>query len=516
MNSSSMGRKLLSGSALRMANLILAAMASLFLMPFIVHRLGDRIYGFWSLAVAVVGYYGLLDFGLSTAVSQYVCTAIGRKDPTECRAVFNAALRIQSVIGGVALLVTGALAGASSWICKHPADASLFWKVILILGVTTAGGFPAKAYTGLLDAQLRFDIQSCLGILGVILRTGFTVWVILRGGQLLALAWVTFIATVPVTILQIWFARREASWARIDLVSAAHQRVRDLLSYSMYTSIAMIADVLRFQIDPLVISAFIGLAAVTHYRVASAFSGYYVNIVIAAIGTFGPVMSRFHGARNRASLEKVFFFATKVSLLISVFIGLALVAWGEPFIIRWMGGRYDDAYWPLVVLAFAVLLDVSQTASISLLYSTFKHRFYTYINLAEGLINLTVSLLLARPLGILGVALGTLVAAFLIRIVIQPWWVCRVSEIAYVGYMKYLGGNLLRCSCLMIAATALVKWGLRPSYPLLVSSAACATLIYAVGTWWGVLNQEEREQVMLAVVHRPRGRTEAAAVAVAP
>jgi hypothetical protein len=82
--SGSVGRKLLSGSALRVVNLVGAALASFFLMPFIVHQLGDGIYRFWSLAAAFSGYYTLLDNGLSSAICQYICTALGRNDPAEC------------------------------------------------------------------------------------------------------------------------------------------------------------------------------------------------------------------------------------------------------------------------------------------------------------------------------------------------------------------------------------------------------------------------------------------------
>lgn len=516
MNDVRVGRRLLSGSVLRVSNLAIAAVSSLFLLPFIVHHLGDRVYGFWSLAIALIGYYGLLDFGVSSAVSQYVCTAIGRNDPAECRAVFNAALRIQCAIGGVALLATLVLAAASHWFCKNPGDAQLLWKIIVILGVASSLGFPAKAYGGVLDAQLRFDIQSWLSILGILLRTGLTVWVVLRGWQLLALAWATLLATLPVSALQFWFARWEAPWARIGGVLLPARKVKELFSYSVYTFLAMMADVLRFQLDPLVISAFIGLVAVTHYRVASAFSSYYVNFVIAAIGTFGPVMSRLHGAADRRGLERTFLFATKLSMLISVFLCLALVAWGKPFIARWMGAKYEDAYWPLVVLTVAVFLDVSQTASISLLYSTLKHRFYTYINFAEGIINLGVSLVLVHRYGILGVALGTLMAAFLVRVVAQPIWVCRVADIRYLEYVRFTGVTFLRCTALMTGCVALAMWGLKPNYGLLLGSAACSTIIYAIGSWWGVFTQKEREQLTSTIRFRDKSPREVtAAVAVA-
>ena len=78
MQLSALAKKVLPGSALRVVNLFVGVVISLFLIPFIVHHLGDRLYGFWSLVGTFVGYYGLLDLGLSSAVSQFVCVAIGR------------------------------------------------------------------------------------------------------------------------------------------------------------------------------------------------------------------------------------------------------------------------------------------------------------------------------------------------------------------------------------------------------------------------------------------------------
>ena len=508
------GNKLLSGSVLRMGNLVASALVGLFLLPFIVHHLGDRLYGFWSLAAAFIGYYGLLDLGLTSAISQYLCIAIGRNDPAESQKVFNTALRIQSFIGGLALLATGLLALCAPLFCRTPEDAALFWKVITILGVNAAIGFPARVYGGILEAELRFDIQSGLTLFSLVLRTGFTVWAILAGGGLLALAWMTLLSSLPAIPVQIWIAKRQAPWARIDVLPLEWARAKSLFSYSAYTAVTMLADTLRFQIDPLVISAFIGLAAVTHYRVATIFTSYFINAMLSTGGIFQPVLSQLHGAEDRRTLEKVFFFATKVSLCISVFISLSLISWGKPFISRWMGPNYRDAYWPMVVLSLAVLLDVCQGPSVSLLYATFNHRFYTYVNAAEGILNLLVSLLLVRSLGILGVALGTLIAAFVIRIVVQPFYVCRVSKLHYRDYMKFLGGNLLRCGSLTGAAIAISAWGLRSSYPYLVSSAICAGAIYVTGSWLFVFNHGEREQLLAAMTNRHKKSIDPAAAIV--
>jgi len=471
-------------------------------MPFVVHHLGDRLYGFWSLASVFIGYYSLLDLGLSSAVSQYVCVAIGRNDIGECRAVFNTALRIQSLLGGVALVATFAIAAATPLFTHVVADAHLFRSVILILGVNTALSFPIKVYNGVLDAQYRFDINSFLTTLGVVLRTGLVILAILTGGGLLALAWMTLLASLPVAALQIWFGKREAHWASIEVKFETNSRIKTLFSYSIYSFLSYLADILRFQVDPLVISGLIGLAAVTHYRVAAIFTQQYWQVLVLSLGILGPVFSRLHGMGDRAQIEEIFFFGTKLSCCISSFICFALIGWGKPFIIRWMGPKYLDAYWPLVILAISVLVDVCQKSSVDLLYATFNHRFYTYLNWAEGLLNLAFSLALARPLGIIGVATGTLIAALLIRIVVQPWWVCRVSNLRYVNYMRFWGGTLLNCVFWTGVAIAVSAWGLRPSYPLLIGSAILASGLYAISSWLFILNSSERTKLVVAMSNR--------------
>jgi O-antigen/teichoic acid export membrane protein len=370
--------------------------------------------------------------------------------------------------------------------------------VIAILGVNVAIGFPFNAYSGLLEAELRFDIQASLRILGTVLRTGLIVWAVARGGGLIAMAWMTFAVSLAVIALQTWFARRQAPWARLDRLPIDFQKIKRFFSYSIYTFVSVIGDVFRFQLDAVVIAGLIGLAAVTHYRIASAFSTYYIGIVTSVIGLIQPVLSRLYGAQDRRGLEKVLFFSIRVSMSISVFVGFGLISWGRQFIARWMGPQYKDAYWPLVVLSIAIFLDVSQCPSISLLYATFNHRFYTYLNGAEGLINLAVSLALARPLGVLGVALGTLIAALVVRVVALPLWVCRVSGLDYEEYMRFLGGTFLRCVGLMGGAVAVSAWGFKPSYPWLLGSVLLATLVYGGLSYLFIFTGTDREKLLLA------------------
>src|SRR2546427_12627952 len=116
----SKARRLASGSFLRTVNLVATAIVSLLITPFVIHTLGDRLYGIWALVGAFIGYYGLLELGLSTAISRYLAAALGAADHAECNRVFNTALQIYLGLGVIVLAGTGVVAGVGPPAWRDP------------------------------------------------------------------------------------------------------------------------------------------------------------------------------------------------------------------------------------------------------------------------------------------------------------------------------------------------------------------------------------------------------------
>src|SRR6202008_4912680 len=80
--------------------------------------------------------------------------------------------------------------------------------------------------------------------------------------------------------------------------------------------------------------------------------------------------------------------------------------------------------------------NVFQGPMVGLLYGVSKHKFYAYLNLAEGSINLILSLVLVRHFGMIGVALGTLIPMLVTKLWIQPLYVCHVAGIEFLEYLR--------------------------------------------------------------------------------
>jgi O-antigen/teichoic acid export membrane protein len=160
-----------------------------------------------------------------------------------------------------------------------------------------------------------------------------------------------------------------------------------------------------------------------------------------------------------------------------------MIAWGRPFIARWMGVQYLDAYPVLVVLVLAYYLALVQGPAVGLLYGLSRHKYFAVVNSVEGIVNLLLSILLVRRYGIVGVALGTLIPMVISTAFIQPVYVCRVARIDYFEYLRRIGRTLaIAVGSLVLPLLLSVRFAV-PDYLILLSVALVSLGLYVMPLW---------------------------------
>lgn len=474
----SSSRKVALGAMLRAGNLVSSALVSLAMMPFIVRTLGDRMYGIWVLVGAFVGYYGLVDLGLSSAVTRYLASAVGAKDDERCNGVYNTALRLFLTLGAVVLMLAIIFAVLAPKFAKTQQDATILRWLILILGLSLALDFPTRVYNGFLYAHLHMHLLSGLDLISLVLRSGFILAVLLTGHGVVAMGIAVLVASLPAKLIPIYYTHKTLPYLRLHSRYFSKATAKSLFSYSIFSFVIRTGDLLRFQIDAPVTAAFVGLAAVTHYKIAGTLAQYFMALVLAGVESLTSVFSRQEGARNFEALKRTFFFASKMTTCAAGFIAFALIAWGKPFIARWMGPRYHDAYPCLVVLITGWFFSLSQQPSVQLMLGISKHKFIAWLNSFEGVLNVLLSVVLAKRYGIIGVALGTMIPMVLNKVMVQPIYVCRVAEIDHFEYMRRMGRTLaIVAVSLIIPALLTLKFG-APNYKSLVGLALASAPVY--------------------------------------
>jgi O-antigen/teichoic acid export membrane protein len=457
----STARRVLGGSFLRGIMMIASVLVSFYMMPFLVHALGDRWYGFWALAGTIVGYYAAIDLGLTPAVHRFLAMSYGRGDRDETSRVFSTALVLCIIACVVVLILTAVTWLAIGWFAD-PADLSTLRWLVVLLGTNFAIGFPLVMYNGVLAANLRYDISSYLQFARLIGRTIIVVAVITREPSVVALAVITLFTDLATNVATVVYASRLWPWLRVSPSLFERHRVREFYSYGVYSFLVRVGDLVRFGLDNVIVAKFLGVASVTHYSIAIRLTDSFQEMFSQGLSVLAPVFSRYHGTENRPALLSGVRQAARLTAALSATFAGAMIIFGKAFIQRWMGSAYLDAYWPMVVLVIGAFLNILQLPSLAYFYATARHRYYAALNGAEAAVNLVLSLILAPRFGMLGVAIGTAVPTAIIKLWYQPRYLCAHLGISIDAYWRELTPTVLTSLALQ-APIAVIVWRIAPT-----------------------------------------------------
>lgn len=495
--------KLVRGSSSRVLRMVILAVIGFFLMPFTLHKLGPQQYGIWAIAIAFVGYYSFLDLGLSEAVFTHMAYALGRQEHEEARNIYGSSLRVFAAVGLILFFATVVLATGAHYF--NQAHGNLLAAVLLIVGLNTAVSFFMRVPFGVLNAGHHFDITAWVLILSAIIRAGLTVMVLDAGHKVVGLAWVNVFASIPANIIVLWSTHhyfpflKIFSWPRWN-----RQTARKLFDFGGPVLLGQIADKVRFQTDTLTVSFFIGLTAVAHYSIGTTLIMYYIDAIAAIIGVLIPVLSMQQSVQDFEGFRRSFFIGTRVAFVCSAFIAFGMVAWSRAFVVRWMGSSFTDIYPVIVILALAVFIETSQATSVNALYASLHQKAYAAINVSEALLNLLLSLMLARPFGMIGVALGTLIPSVIFRCVLQPIIVQKCLQISVRDTLAVYSRTGVRCAAFLLVPLVITWLFLAPNYPHLILVASLSVTAYALPAWWFEFHGIGSERLLrpLRAVHR--------------
>src|SRR6266545_3229370 len=241
---------------------------------------------------------------------------------------------------------------------------------------------------------------------------------------------------------------------------------------------------LAFETDALVIGAFIGVGAVPFYVVANSLIVYLMDFVVAIAAVVSPMATKLSTEGRMDELREIFLKWSKVALSLSLLAGLFLIVLGPRFIAQWIDPSFErPAGQVLQILMVSSLLFLPvRGVALPILMGLGKPKAPTIAFLVAGGLNLLISVVLARPLGLAGVALGTAIpnALFALFALVLA---CRELGITVPHYTRYVVPRAT-LGCLPVLALLLwFKLGLQVRDMTGLVTAGSAMVVLFAGTW---------------------------------
>ncbi len=462
--------------------LLIHAAVGFFLSPFILHRLGDQAFSVWILVFALTGYFGLLDFGIRSAIVKYTAKFTALHDSEQLSHLLSTSLAFYVLVALLVLLATAAGTLYLHLLFKVPAGLIRPARILFLLsGISVACAFPLSVFAGVLEGLQKFSWLQLSQIAVTLLRAVLIVVTLTKGGGLLAIGIITVVLSLLSYCIFLGMAACVLSlrirWGYVD-----KRTFRELAAYGVFAFAILAAEKLRFQSDAMVIGVFLSASAVTLFSIASKLVEYSSYAVRGMSQIFTPMSSEFHAAGDMDRLRRTLLAGNRACALITFPLCVTLVIVGKAIIAAWVGPRYSSCYYVLLLLILPRSLYLAQSTSIRILLGLGRHRVLASVLLLDGAGNLLFSLLLVRPLGIVGVALGTAMPLICTSVLFLPRYVCRALDLP-------LGKSLRRVYflplilCVPMAATL---WLVGSQFPIqgiagLALQISVGAIVYGLG-----------------------------------
>ena len=496
---SSKSKLLASGALLRTLVLIGNIVSAFILMPFIIHSIGEHWYGLWVIVGALMGYYGLLDFGLGNASSRFTAKALHTNNPEDIHYAVSTSIGIFIIIGLIALFISALIIMAAPVFFSSEEDIEIFRTVILIMGCKVAISFPFISFFGIISAKLRYDIVSYTTLFKITLRFVLFYAYISHGYSIIALALITLITELLGYITIAFFAIKLVPGMKIKHKYFNLDLLKQYIKYGKFAFLTSIGDILRFRIDELVIAKFLLLSTVTHYAVALRLIEYAGQFMTSILGIFTPVFTEYHTKGDYKAIREKFLFLVEISSMLSIFIGSILIILGENFIKLWMGVKFIDSYIPLVILVIGSVVAQSSRPCIPILYAINKHKYYAYMTLIEAFANFTLSIILIQYLGMVGVALGTALPAIITKIYFQPRYTCREIKMQFSNYYRLVAKYIIYSTPLPLIFYLFNHQYPADTYSLLLIYGFLFSIAYFLITLKFILSENTKETLLSVI-----------------
>ena len=483
------------------------------MLPFNIAHLGQSAYGLWVLAASITMYFSMLDLGYGVAQVKFAAQYRARRDHRSLNEIVSTLFFFFTLVGLAAMAVGTLLAfNLETLFNITPDQAVIGRKVLLIITAYVAIGFPFSVFGGVVNGFQRHFMNGSIAIVTTITVALVNAAVLLAGYGLVELVAATTIIRLLAYIGYRLNAYRAYPGLRIRPSLVKLSRLREVTGFSAFILLIDIANKVNYSTDTIVIGAFMGTVAIAIWAVSQRLITTVQNLTSQLAGSLFPIIVDFATLGDGERLRRVFVQGTRVTLAMVLPMVVGLVMLAEPLVQAWVGPNFQGSVAIIYALALAVTMRVGTSTASMLLKGAGRHRLVAVANLTMALANLILSIVLVRWLGLMGVALGTLIPIVLgAGAVIFPAACRRVDMPVHSAFAQAVWPALwpVALMALMLAATRNV-FGANLFYIALQSLAA--GLVYALIFLLFAIRREER-QWYADKIRRLLGRGRATAAA---
>jgi hypothetical protein len=466
----------------------ISIVTGLWLVPFTLHHVGSRLYGFWLASGELLAYASLTEFGVLVTVPWLIAEADGRGDRDGMRALVTTGVGAALISSaGYAVVVSALIAALPMIVHLDAVERSAVLGPVLVVAFAGVCVHPLRVFYCVLVGLQDVRFNGVVDLVSVILSVVLTAMLLQGGFGLYAIAVGTALPQLVVGLLNLLRVGGIAPDTLRQWRVPPWRDVRSLFKAGTGAWMGGWGWRLISATDGLVLAILGRPTAVTALACTSKLSSALVQLswVPCDSGLIG--LANLAGERQDARLRDAIVVMVRVYLSLAGAAACVVLAVNPAFVSRWVGGEQfagGKANALLAVVALAMTLAHALAVVPSVLGQRLQIGMATF---GSGVVHIFVAFGLGWWLGIPGVLLAGVVShgivfpvmawrpfavaarmpeTALLKDVIVPWAIRFVPlVIVAVAIEQVVGVPTVPVTGLIGGVTALVAmWYMRPLY----------------------------------------------------
>ncbi len=410
-----MSRKLLlKNSGANVARILAASLIALVLPPLLVRTLPRETYSTWILVLQLSAYVGFFDFGVQTAVGRFVARTDELQDFEYRNRIVSTSFMI--LVGGalLSLLMIAGIAWQFPQLFRDLPVALIgdARSTLLLVGASAAIGLPASVFSGVFIGLQRSEIPVIILVVSRFIGAVLTAIVVYNHGSIVAMGLITALTSLAPQVFTYFACRQFVKDLSLSLRYLSKKAAKDIFEYCYSLIVWSFSMLMISGVDTTIVGYF-DFKAVGYYGVAVTLTNFVIQIQAAIFAALIPAAAVLDAKADQEKVSRLLLDSTRYGMFILLCTGLPLIVFAKPILILWVGSEYaTQSTLLLQTLVVANIIRLSGLPFSNLLLGTGQQRLVILSPLAEGITNLSISLVAAAHFGAIGAAFGTFCGAF--------------------------------------------------------------------------------------------------------
>ncbi len=405
---------------------ILTLIMVIIVKRFLIEACGNEINGLNALYLSIIGFLSVAELGVGSAITFCMYKPIVEGDNNTVSALYHLFRRTYLAIGGIILISGLAITPFMNFLAKDydQLDVNLYFTFFLML-VSVVITYLYSCKTSLINAYKNNYITTAITSGGILLQYVLQIIVLV-----ITKSFVWYLVCRIVAVIFQWIVTEIITRKKYTPIISNKQKLtgsvkKELLKNIKAMFMHRVGYILVNTVDSVVISAFVGVVALGEYSNYTMVMTSLTEVLKLVFTSVTSVVGHFYVESNKDTAKKY----NEVFHLLNSMLGIVFFLGYYAIIDNLIAMLFSADLMVAKSITLVITLNgfVQFMRQSTLMFRDATGTFYNdrWKPLIEGFVNIVLSVLLVKQIGVIGVIASTIITNLLVCHIIEPYVLYR-------------------------------------------------------------------------------------------